>query len=204
MFITFEGIDYSGKSTQANLLVECLKQRGCDVLFLREPGGTAISEKIREILLDRHNLAITQKTELFLFSAARTQLVTEVIQPALKSGRVVVCDRFYDSTSAYQGYGRGLVPDDVRTINRIAASGTTPDLTLFINVDVDEVFRRWRSSGLSADRMESSGRRFFEDVRTGYQELAKSEPKRFITIDGMRPVETIHAEIWRIVQTRII
>lgn len=202
MFITFEGIDYSGKSTQAKLLVECLTQRGKEVLFLREPGGTPISEKIREILLDKQNLAMTQKAELFLFSAARTQLVTEIIQPALSSGKCVVCDRFYDSTSAYQGYGRGLNPDDVRTVNRIATSGTTPDLTLFVDVDVEEVFRRQRAGGLPADRMESAGRRFFEQVRAGYRELTTSEPQRFIIINGMRSTETINEEIWDIVQTR--
>ena len=204
MFITFEGIDYSGKSTQANLLVERLQKYGKEVVFLREPGGTAISEKIRDILLDKKHLELKQMAELFLFSAARTQLVSEVIQPALKSGKVVICDRFYDSTTAYQGYGRGIDLDEVHAINRIATMGTKPDITFFIDIEIDEIFRRQIAAGFSADRMESSGKDFFERVRNGYWQLAEKESDRFIVVSGKLTIEEIHKEIWGIVQKKII
>ena len=139
MFITFEGIDFSGKTTQATLLVERLKQLGKDVVFLREPGGTAVSEKIRAILLDRNHLDISTIAEILLFSAARAQLVQEVILPSLRAGKIVVCDRFYDSTTAYQGYGRRLTLNDVCRLNSIATSDTTPEMTVLVDVEIDEV-----------------------------------------------------------------
>lgn len=203
MFITFEGIDCSGKTTQARLLVERLKSLGREVVFLREPGGTAVSEFVRTLLLDRTHPELTQRAELFLFSAARTQLVTEVIRPALDAGRDVVCDRFYDSTTAYQGYGRGLDLAEVRAINRIAVCGTTPDLTLFVDVSVEEVERRKAAAGLTADRMESAGNDFFGKVRRGYRQLAIAEPDRVVVIDGSRSIDEIRESIWRIVQTKL-
>jgi dTMP kinase len=204
MLITFEGIDYSGKSTQAKLLVDRLEKHGKEVVFLREPGGTSISEKIRNILLDKKHLELKQITELFLFSAARTQLVNEVILPALQAGKVVVCDRFYDSTTAYQGYGRGINLNDIQAINRIATSGTKPRMTFFIDIEIDEIFRRQIAAGLSADRMESSGRDFFERVRNGYWRLAEMESDRFIIVSGKLPADEIHREIWDIVKKQII
>ena len=203
MFITFEGIDCSGKTTQAKLLVDRLKQVGKEVVFLREPGGTKISEKIRELLLDKRHLEMNQKAELFLFSAARTQLVSEVILPALGRNAIVICDRFHDSTTAYQGHGRGLRLPDVKAINMIATSGTIPDLTMLVDIEVDEIARRRRIAGLAEDRMESGGRTFFEHVRQGYLTIAQEEPKRFITINGMRPIQEIHEEIWNAVQQRL-
>ncbi len=201
MFITFEGLDGCGKTTQATLLVDRLKALGKEVVFLREPGGTAVSEKIRNILLDKQHLELKQKTELFLFSAARTQLVDEVIRPALRGGKAVICDRFYDSTTAYQGYGRGLNLDEVKSINMIATSGTTPDLTVLVDVALEEIQRR-RSTGIANDRMETSGIEFYKRVREGYCALAATEPKRIAVISGMRSVEEIHNEIWSIVQRR--
>ena len=203
MFITFEGLDFSGKTTQANLLVERLKQRGNDVVFLREPGGTKISEKIREILLDKQHLEMNERAELFLFSAARTQLVSEVILPALQRGMIVLCDRYDDSTTAYQGFGRGLNLDQIKTINAMATAGTTPDLTVLVDIDIDEITRRQKAGGISSDRMESSGRQFYERVRAGYLTIALSEPKRFVVINGMRRTEEIHNEIWNIVYQRL-
>ena len=200
MFITFEGIDYSGKTTQATLLVERLKQLGKGVVFLREPGGTAVSEKIRAILLDRNHLDISETTEILLFSAARAQLVQEVILPSLRAGKIVVCDRFYDSTTAYQGYGRGLTLDDVCRLNTIATSGTTPEMTVFVDVQIDEISRRLRARKGAADRMESSGRAFYERVIAGYRQLAKVEPHRIVVVNGMRSVEEIQEEIWNIIQ----
>ena len=203
MFITFEGLDYSGKTTQAALLVERLKKLGHDVVFLREPGGTALSEKIRLILLDREHIEITQKTELFLFSAARSQLVNDVIAPSLKMGKTVVCDRYSDSTTAYQGYGRGLDLEDVKTINRIATAGTRPTLTVLVDVDAAEIRRRRQARGITVDRMESSGDDFYERVHRGYHALVREEPDRFVVVSGSGSVEKIHEEIWGIIQKRL-
>jgi len=202
MFISFEGIDYSGKTTQAQLLLERLRENGRNVIFLREPGGTALSEKIRTILLDKSHTDISQKTELFLFSAARCQLVSEIIVKALKEGTTVVCDRFFDSTTAYQGYGRGLSLEEIKVVNRIATSGTAPDMTILVDIEVPEIRRRLEAAGLARDRMESAGDHFYDRVRNGYLSMARAEGKRFVIVDGMRPAEMIHEEIWNIVQQR--
>jgi len=153
MFISFEGLDSSGKTTQAQLLVDDFTKSGKEVLFLREPGGTEVSEHIRTILLDKRNSKLSNRAELLLFSAARAQLVAEVIAPALKAGKAVVCDRFFDSTTAYQGYGRGLDIEEVKALNRIAVGGTLPDLTLFVNVDLEEIRRRRKAAGVVAERL---------------------------------------------------
>ena len=204
MFVTFEGLDFSGKTTQAQRLVEKLKRSGHGdaeaqpgVHFLREPGGTGISERLRDILLDRNNLEMSDLTELLLFSASRAQLVTQVILPALRRNEIVICDRYYDSTTAYQGFGRGLDIDAICRINTIATAGTTPDLTFLVDITVDEVERRKAAAGLVFDRMENSGRAFYERVRNGYRTLAKQEPGRVILIDGMAPIGAVEEEIWR-------
>ena len=202
MFISFEGVDYSGKTTQAQLLAERLRKDGKDVLFLREPGGTALSEKIRSILLDKSRIDIAQKTELFLFSAARCQLVGEVIVKALERGTTIICDRFFDSTTAYQGYGRGLSLEEIGIVNRIATSGTSPDLTIFVDIEVSEIPKRLAAAGLARDRMESAGDRFYERVREGYRAMAAAETGRFVTVNGQRQAGVIHEEIWNVVQKR--
>jgi dTMP kinase len=203
MFITFEGIDGSGKTTQANLLVERFKEEKHDCIFLREPGGTGISEKIRTLLLDRDHLEMTQLAELFLFSAARTQLVTEVIRPCLDIGKIVVCDRFFDSTTAYQGYGRGIDIEAVRKVNSVASQGTVPDITFILDIELNEIDRRRSPARRAADRMESGGNQLFERVRRGYLEIARMEPRRCIVVNGMRPRQEIHEEIWGKIQPRI-
>jgi len=203
MFITFEGIDGSGKTTQANLLVERLKEEGRDCVFLREPGGTEISEKIRTLLLDRDHLSMTQLAELFLFSAARTQLVSEVVQPCLELHKIVVCDRFYDSTTAYQGYGRGIDIEAVKKVNAIATLGTVPDLTFILDIELSEIERRRPPNKRAVDRMESGGHSLFERVRRGYLEIARAESNRCIVINGMRPRQEIHEEIWEIVRLKL-
>ncbi len=206
MLITFEGIDFSGKSTQARLLVGHLEEH-CGgrrtVHFIREPGGTTISERIRTILLDRSHPEMTDAAELLLFSASRAQLVAEVIRPALGRGDIVVCDRYYDSTTAYQGYGRGLNLDAIHRINALAVAGTEPDLTLLLDISVDELERRRRAAGSVSDRMERSGRDFYERVRRGYLELAGNAAHRFVRIDGAAPVQGIEAEIWEQVLHRL-
>ncbi|HCA78199.1 MAG TPA: dTMP kinase [Bacteroidetes bacterium] len=196
MFITFEGLDFSGKSTQVALFTERLSRAGSQHLDIRDPGGTAIGERIRSILLDRAVLNMSEVTELFLFSASRAQLVNEIIKPNLDRGTIVVCDRFYDSTTAYQGLGRGLPLDAIATINRSAAGGLVPDVTFFIDIPVSEVERRMIQHKTGADRMEMSGRAFYERVRQGYLQLA-SEAPRFEVLDGLMGIQDIHERVWK-------
>ncbi len=203
MFITFEGLDFSGKSTQVELLAERLRREHYRVSVQRDPGGTQIGEKIRKILLDNGSAGMADATELFLFSASRAQLVYEVIKPALASGAIVICDRFYDSTTAYQGWGRGLPVDAIKAINRTAAQGLVPDLTCFIDIPVDEVERRMKRYSSCADRMESIGREFYERTRAGYLALAEQE-RRFTVLNGLKPVEEVHSQIWHRVQETLI
>lgn len=196
MFITFEGIDFSGKSTQAKLATERLLHAGHRVKFVREPGGTDLSERIRDLLLSARDLRIHPLGELLLFSAARAQLTAEVIMPAILDGMIVVCDRFYDSTTAYQGYGRGLSLPDVKALHRFSTQGTTPDLTLFVDVDPAEIVARKRKAGHRPDRMESSGDDFFGRVVEGYRAIARTEPERVAVVDGNGTVERTHAAVW--------
>lgn len=203
MIISFEGLDFSGKTTQIKLLVDKLQRHKFSVVLVREPGGTVISEKIREILLDKKYSEMTEIAELLLFSAARTQLVSEVILPAVQSGKIVICDRFVDSTTAYQGYGRGIQLDAVQQINKLATLNTMPDITFFIDIPLAVITQRLIESNSSTDRMEAAGKAFFERARTGYLNIARNEPNRFIIIDGNRDIDVIHDEIWNIVQTRL-
>jgi len=207
MLITFEGLDCSGKSTQAKLLVEKLKVvipgiKGMNptVRFVREPGGTSISERIREILLDKDHHELTDAAELFLFSASRSQLVKEMIFPALRRGETIVCDRFSDSTTAYQGYGRGLDLQTVQAINNLTTSGTKPDLTLLIDIPVEEVERRRALMGSPNDRMEEAGRQFYERVRNGYLKIAQEERGRVVVIDGSESIENVARAVWTVVE----
>lgn len=202
MLLTFEGIDFCGKSTQARLLVERL-QKVCTVHLIREPGGTRISERLREILLDKSHLELTDVAELFLFSASRAQLVAEVIRPSIVRGDFVICDRYYDSTTAYQGFGRGIDGEAISRINALATGGTDPDLTFVIDIPVEELERRKQTAGIAFDRMEISGRQFYDRVRAGYQSMARSS-QRIVLIDGTQTVEDIHREIWSILILRKI
>jgi dTMP kinase len=199
MFISFEGIDCCGKTTQVTLLLEKLNAVNRQFLLLREPGGTSISEKIRSILLDKKNLNMTQMTELLLFSASRVQLVNEVIKPALADQKIVICDRYVDSTTAYQGYGRGLLLGAVKTINRVATMDVMPKKTFFIDITVQEMVERRKASAHETDRMELNNEEFFSRVRNGYHELAKEEPNRFVVINGKQTMMDIHEEIWNVV-----
>jgi dTMP kinase len=210
MFITFEGIDCSGKSTQCRLLEKLLIDKGYDVIAIREPGGTIISEKIRQLLLDKNLDSMTSQTELLLYSASRAQLVNEVIKPALDSGKIVICDRFYDSTTAYQGFGRGLPVEDIEHINRFSSNNLAPDLTVIVDISVEESLRRLKLAGKSADRIESEGKDFFEAVRQGYlhfvtQSNVSSEvtKRRYKVINGEDDVNTIKQNILQIVINEI-
>lgn len=201
MLLTFEGIDGSGKSTQARLLVERLQEEGHRTLLVREPGGTDLSERVREVLLDT-DLRVDPLPELLLFSAARAQLVAERILPALDEGRIVVCDRFYDSTVAYQGAGREMADAEwLHDFNQRVVQGLTPNRTYLIDIDPATAAARRSDADLaSADRMETTGGGFYERVAAAYRALATQEPDRFLRLDGARSVEALHARIWDDVQ----
>lgn len=195
MFITFEGIDFCGKSTQVELLKEYLLKQNKKVHLIREPGGTVISEKIRDILLDKKNNAMVMETEIFLFSASRAQLVREVIRPYLEADYYVISDRFHDSSTAYQGYGRGLTLDAIINIHNLAIGNTIPDLTFIIDIPTNVALERKRNKSRSdLDRIELSNNNFYEKVRVGYLELATKE-SRFRVIDGTESIEQIHQKI---------
>ena len=189
MFITFEGIDGSGKSTQILLLREYLVKNGHKVVTLREPGGTELSEYIRAVLLNK-KLEVSDISELLLFQAARADLVKTIVQPSLEQGRIVLSDRYFDSTTAYQGYGRGIDMEVIKKSNQIGCLGVLPDMTFYLKIE--RSVGQNRDIEKDRDRMELSGDEFYDKVINGYDELAKNE-KRFVTIDGNQEVKAIHA-----------
>lgn len=195
MFITFEGLDFCGKSTQVKLIKKYFEDSGMEVQLIREPGGVQISEQVRNILLDNKNTEMFPETELLLFSASRAQLVREKIIPFLKSGKVVISDRFLDSSIAYQGFGRGLNKDFVIELQKFAIGEAVPDITFFINIPISEVIKRKNNIlQTDLDRIEVSDNDFYENVKKGYEYLAKIE-ERIITIDGTKSIDEIHSEI---------
>ena len=205
LFITFEGTEGSGKSTQISRLAERLRRIGCTVRTLREPGGTPIGEEIRHTLKhSKDNDAMTPEAELLLMNASRAQLVREVIRPARDSGEIILCDRFYDSTTAYQGYGRQLDLGMVKAIIDVAVGATRPDLTLLLMVPpvVSEERRLTRQSTLPfmRDRIEEADRGFFERVAQGYEAVAAAEPKRVRTLDATGSVTAVEQQIWNLVE----
>jgi dTMP kinase len=198
-FITFEGTEGGGKSTQIQLLAHRLEAVGKKVRLLREPGGTPISEEIRQLVKHSPNgAAMTPEAELLLMCAARAQLVREIIRPALAAGDVVLCDRFYDSTTAYQGHGRQLALDGVRAIVDFAVGDTRPNLTLFLHVPlaVSEARRQGRAPDPQPDRMEAADRAFFQRVETGFLEIARAEPGRVKIIDATQTIEQVAQAVW--------
>ena len=203
-FITFEGTEGGGKSTQIEILAARLRAAGLTVRQLREPGGTPIGEEIRHTLKHSpHNHAMTAEAELLLMNASRAQLVREIIRPALAAGEIVLCDRFYDSTTAYQGYGRGLDPQPVREIIAFAVGPTRPDLTLFLHVPqaVSEQRRASRNavSGPMRDRFEESDQTFFERVEAGFLAIAAAEPHRVKLITATASIPDVSEQIWALV-----
>ena len=203
MFITFEGLDFSGKSTQAKLLHDFLLAEGHKVILLREPGGTIISEKIREILLDREHLEMTPLTEFMLFSASRSQLVSQVIKPHIEKDFIVICDRFYDSSTAYQSYGGSLELKQVLEVNDIAAGGLTPDMTFFIDISPEDAFMRAMHRINQTDRMENKDAEFYNKVYRGFKEIANNNPERFVVINGNLSIEQIKNRIIESVKKKI-
>lgn len=204
MFITFEGPDGSGKTTQIALLGEYLTEQGYAVCLTREPGGTPIGEQIRAVLHDRANREMVPRAELLLYSASRAQLVDEVIRPALAAGQIVLCDRFYDSSLAYQGYGHGLDLEALRQITAFATGGLRPDLTLYIDIEPQVgLSRRQRDGSAEWNRLDALALEFHERVREGYRRLMAAEPERWVCVDGNRPIEAIQEEIRTLVLERL-
>jgi dTMP kinase len=191
-FITFEGPDGSGKSTQIRLLGEYLSGKGLDIVYTREPGGTRIGEKIRNITLDPENTEMDPLTEAMLYASSRAQHVAEIIRPALEAGRTVLCDRYVDSSIAYQGYGRGL-GETVACVNDIAVGDVKPDLTIFIDIPPTSCFERIGQSG--GDRMESEDISYHEAVYKGYLRLAIGHPDRIRRVDGLQEITSVRDDI---------
>ncbi len=187
LFITFEGADGCGKSTQLNLLAEYLTKKGFEVVVTREPGAKGLGEKIREILLN-YDGPVSDRCESFLFLADRAQHIDMIVNPAVKAGKIVLCDRHTDSTVAYQGYGRQLPLDRIKMLNEIAVNGRHPDLTFVFDIDVETSMKR---VGDDKDRMESAGKEFHNRVRYGYLEIAKQEPKRVKVLDATKTIDEI-------------
>lgn len=194
LFISLEGPDGCGKSTQITFMEEYLKRRGCEVVVTREPGGTDISEQIRKVILDKNNMAMGDTTELLLYAAARAQLVSEVIKPSVEAGKVVICDRFVDSSAVYQGIARGLGIDMVYAVNLYALQGMMPGITFFLDLPAEEGIKRKRGQH-ELDRMELQQAEFHERVAAGYRTLADMNKERIVSIDAMKPADVIAAII---------
>jgi dTMP kinase len=202
MFITFEGPDGSGKTTQLRSLADFLCQHNYQVLTTREPGGTNISEQIRSVLFDLKNTQMVPRTEILLFLASRAQLVEEVIRPYLASGGIVLCDRYADSTLAYQGYGHQMNLDQLKLLIDFATGGLKPDLTLLLDLEVEEGLHR-REQGGNWNRLDAYTLAFHQRVRHGFLELASEEPQRWVTIDAGRPADQVQKAIRQEVAARL-
>ena len=211
-FITFEGLDGCGKSTQLEKLAAVLRAEGIDVLTTREPGGTDIGERIRAVLLDSRTAGLDPMAEMALMFASRAQQLAQVIEPALESGKWVLCDRFTDSTEAYQGGGRQLGSDSVLQLHKVLCRGFWPDLTILMDSDVEHSVKRARrrnkvaTDGALADenRFEQESYAFFTRVQQAFRAIAQREPQRVATVDARRPAEVVHPEIVRIVRERLL
>ena len=206
MFITFEGLDGSGKTTQVRLLAEHLRAAGYDVLLTREPGGTSIGDQIREVLHSLENTAMHPAAELLLYNASRAQLVAEVLRPHLERGGLIICDRFYDSTLAYQGYGHQLNLDNLKAIIAFATGGLRPDLTIFLDITPEDGLQRRRQASLFGaewNRLDDMELAFHRRVYAGYQALIKAEPDRWLRIDALAGVDEIQSQIRQALTARL-
>ncbi len=203
MFITFEGPDGSGKSTQLKMLAAALREEGIDIVTTREPGGTEIGDQIRAVIMNMKNKAMDPRTELLLFNASRAQLVEELIRPSLAAGKVILCDRYADSTMAYQGYGHGLDKDELRRLLNFATGGLKPDLTLLFDISAEAGLKRRLSNHDEWNRMDDYALQFHERVRGGFLELAAADPERWVVIDADRDPGVIHAEVLDIVKRKL-
>ena len=200
LFITFEGADGCGKTTQLKLLAEDLKMRGYDVVITREPGAKGLGEKIREILLN-YDGDVSDRCESFLFLADRAQHIDMIVNPAVETGKIVLCDRHTDSSVAYQGYGRGLPVERIKMLNELAVNGRHPDLTIVFDIDVETSMSR---VGDEKDRLESAGMEFFNRVRNGYLEIAKQEPQRVKVLNAAKSIEEIQKDVKKLVENLLL
>ncbi len=206
MFITFEGPDGGGKTTQVAMTVETLKARGYHVLLTREPGGTAIGDQIRHVLHDMKNQAMHPRTELLMYSASRAQIVEEVIKPHMAGGGLVICDRFFDSTYAYQGYGHGLDLNQLKLITEFATGGLKPDLTVLLDIAPEDSLQRRLSAldkGGEWNRLDAMALDFHKRVRDGYHALVAAEPNRWVVINAAQSVEKVQADILAVLEKRL-
>lgn len=200
IFITFEGSDGCGKSTQIKKLAEYLSMQGKEVVVTREPGGTDISEQIRGIILDPNNKKEAPVTEMMLYAAARAQIVSELIKPSIKAGKIVLCDRFVDSSIAYQAYGRGL-GDQVKIVNSYALQGLLPDVTFFLDITAEEGRKRNKSTDKN-DRMEQEAIEFHQRVYEGYKKIAEDNKDRVVVIDASKSIDEVFEEIKKVYDTK--
>ena len=199
-FISVEGTDGSGKSTQIELLNEYFKKTDKDFIYVREPGGTSISEQIRGMILNKDNAEMCPQTEMLLYAAARAQLIHQVIIPALNEGKIVICDRFVDSSFAYQSFGRGIPLETVMSVNDSAVDGVMPDLTLLFDLSPEDAALRRKERGEAEDRLESESGKFHADVYRGYKTLADMMSDRIKVIDARMSREEIHKEVIRLIE----
>ena len=202
MFITFEGSEGTGKTSQLSALLAYLRQQGFTVLTPREPGGTPIGEQVREVLFNHANIAMQARTEVLLFQASRAQLVEDVIRPYLKQGGIVICDRYADSTLAYQGYGRQLDLEQLRALIDFATGGLKPDLTVLLDVPVETGLRRRTKEG-SLNRLDVLDLAFYNRVRQGYLEMVRQEPARWVVVDAGLAWDTVQAQIRQVILDRL-
>ncbi len=206
IFITFEGLDKAGKSTQIKLLAEHLRQKGRNVVCTREPGGTPLGEDVRSLVMKNRAEAISDEAELLLFSASRAQLLRTLVWPELEKGSVVLCDRFADSTTAYQGHARGMDIGFIRSLNDFTLGGRWPDMTILLDLTVQESFERLgqvlKNSAAQSDRFEIEGRSFHERVRKGFLAVARECPSRVVKFSASQPVDVLAEQIWLEVQRR--
>ena len=206
ILLSIEGIDGAGKSTITAFLAQKLEQRGYSVRVVREPGGTRIGEQIRQILLDPANKQLSAQSEALLYVAARAQLVQEILRPSLNEGQVVLCDRFFDSTFAYQGGGRSLNPSDLQTLNQIATGGLVPDFTFLLDVDPQEGFQRKREQSIlkPVDRLEAESLSFYRRVREAYITVAQENPQRIQIINASNELKKVQEAVWERVREVLI
>lgn len=203
MFITLEGPEGSGKTSHIPHLVEFLREKGYTVFPTREPGGTSISEQIRDVLHDMKNAEMHPRTETLLYQAARAQIVEQVIKPRLADGEIVISDRYYDSTIAYQGYGHQQNLDEIRTLVKYATGGLTPDLTILLDVNVEVGLKRKKQNEVEWNRMDAYAVEFYKRVRAGYLEMVKAEPHRWVVVDAEQAWESVQAELRKVILARM-
>ncbi len=204
MFITLEGPEGSGKTSHIPYLVEYLREKGYTVFPTREPGGTSISEQIRDILHDLKNAEMHPRTETLLYQAARAQIVEQVIKPRLEVGEIVISDRYYDSTIAYQGYGHQQDLDQVRALVKYATGGLIPDLTILLDLDVEVGLKRKTQNEVEWNRMDAYAVEFYQRVRRGYLELVKQEPQRWVVVNSEQKWDEVQAELKNVIERRIV